>query len=350
MSATMKSTGRVTLADIARDLGLSKAAVSKALRGDADISERTRQRVLDRARELDYRSNWMAVALRSHSTRLVGIVVPTFLHSFFAEVIEASTRILDDHGFGAVITTTGETPMREVKEIELLLSRRVDGLLVATCQSFDAGAFQSARRQNVPVVFLGRNINPAASAYVACDNVAIGRIATRHLIAYGRKTIAYLAGPPNSTSASRHEGYRSALKAARLETSPNLVAGGHEDESVVQTGTRLLLSRPQRPDGIFCYNDPVAAACLRTILECGLRVPEDVAVIGVGNTRYSDLLRVPLTTIDQDAAEIGRRGALMLLDMLGEKNAGTPELVPFKLIVRESCGARLRERAAAHNS
>ena len=135
-----------TLADIARELGITPAAVSKALRGALDISAETRRRVAEKAAEMNYRVNLTARSLSSRSTKLIGIVVPTFLHSFFGDVLTAASAVLDTRGFQPIITCTDETPEQEAKQIDILLSRQAEGLLVATCQSDDRyGVFARAR-------------------------------------------------------------------------------------------------------------------------------------------------------------------------------------------------------------
>src|SRR5918993_4923358 len=206
-----------TLADIARELGITPAAVSKALRGALDISVDTRRRVAEKAAEMNYRVNLTARSLSSRSTKLIGVVVPTFLHSFFGDVLTAATAVLDTRGFQPIMTCTDEKPEQEAKQIDILLSRQAEGLLVATCQSDDRyGVFARARDLRVPVILMARNLTPPVNSWVGSDNVTIGRDATNHLIQAGRRRIAHIFGPVNSTSLLRIEGYKQALQNAGL--------------------------------------------------------------------------------------------------------------------------------------
>lgn len=330
-----------TLADIARELGITPAAVSKALRGALDISADTRQRVAEKAREMNYRVNLTARSLSSRSTKLIGVVVPTFLHSFFGDVLTAATAVLDTRGFQPIMTCTDERAEQEAKQIDILLSRQADGLLVATCQSDDRyGVFARARELRVPIVLIARNIDPPINSWVGSNNVAIGRQATRHLIDAGRTRIAHVYGPINSTALQRIEGYRQALRHAGQPVRDEYLRGGGETDSIAERSMRELCDLENPPDAVFCYNDAVAAACMRILMGCSLKVPDDVALVGVGNTRFSDVLWSPLTTIDQCADRIGDMAATGLLRAIDTGEEAGAVIVTGELVVRDSCGTR----------
>jgi LacI family transcriptional regulator len=330
-----------TLADIARELGITPAAVSKALRGALDISAETRQRVAEKAREMNYRVNLTARSLSSRSTKLIGVVVPTFLHSFFGDVLTAATAVLDTRGFQLIMTCSDEKPEEEAKQIDILLSRQAEGLLVSTCQCDDRhGVFQRAKELRVPVIMIARNIDPPINSWVGSDNVNMARTATGHLVSGGRRRIAHLQGPVNSTAVGRIEGYRQALREAGLPYREEYLRGGGETDWIAERGMSELLDLPEPPDAVFCYNDAVAAACMRVIMNRGLRVPDHIALAGIGNTRFSDVLWSPLTTVNQSPDRIGEIAAINLLKAI-DTNAETGNVtVPGDLIVRESCGVR----------
>ncbi|MGH9672749.1 MAG: LacI family DNA-binding transcriptional regulator, partial [Bryobacteraceae bacterium] len=292
--------------DIALDLGVSLMTVSKALRSHSDISEKTRQRVLKRAQELDYRPNWIARSLVTRRTHLVGLVIPDLMHSFFAEVSKGVTRKFEARAYQVVISNSEEDPDAEERQIELLLARSVDGLIVASAQhSARAPLFHNLDRRGVPYVLIDR-LPPGLDAhYVGAKDDEIGALATSHLLDQGCRRIAHLRGPSVPTGLGRLRGYRRALARHGIKPSPDYVASGLHSDNTGYEAMRRLLALDTPPDGVFCYNDPVAAGAIKAVLESGLRVPEDIAIVGAGNVHYSDLLRVPLSTVDQSSTLIG---------------------------------------------
>jgi len=190
----------------------------------------------------------------------------------------------------------------------------------------------------VPYVLIDRPIAGVQASFVGVDNHAIGRLATDHLIAKGCSRIAHLCGPEIGISAERLEGYRRALAKRGLRTPASYVAsGGHGDETGYEGMQRLLRLNPI-PDGVFCYNDPVAIGAIKAILAAGLKVPDDISVVGAGNVHYSDLLAVPLTTVDQGTCQIGARAAELLIERIMQKRSARPKkiLISPRLIERES--------------
>ena len=337
-AATMISTGDgslpVRLKDIARDLGISPMAVSKALRGHKDIGPETTRRVLQRAAELKYRTDAVARSLVTGRTFLIGLVIPDLMQSFFAEIATTIEQVVGAAGYHVVISHTGESAEVEVANIELLESRKVDGLIVASAQ-------HNKRRLEAlktPLVLFDRKLAGARAHFVGSDNHKVGVMATEHLIEQGCQRIAHLCGPQLSTSEDRLQGYRDALgKRRRKVTSELIVEAGHDDASGFAAMKRLLTAE-KPPDGVFCFNDPVAIGAMRACLEAGLRVPDDVAFVGVANMRYSDWLTVPLTTIDQRTSAIGMQAARQLLECMAAPTSPPVQTVLMapELIVRAS--------------
>lgn len=321
--------------DIARDLGISSMAVSKALRDHKDISEETRKRVRRRAAELNYRVDPVARSMVTGKSFLVGLVVPDLMQSFFAEIATAVAATLAPAGYHVVISHTGEDPKEEVTDLELLVARRVDGFIIASAQR-NARVLRALR---TPFVLVDRTLPGLEAHYVGAHNERIGMLATEHLIEQGCVRIAHLLGPQYSTGAARYRGYRQALRKHRLGFREKLVVdAGHDDASGFSAMRRLLAQGP-RPDGVVCFNDPVAIGAMRAIQQAGLAVPGDIALIGAANMHYSDMLQVPLSTIDQGTAEMGRRAAEILLErMAAGRTTPAPAtvLVPPRLIVRNS--------------
>ena len=188
------------------------------------------------------------------------------------------------------------------------------------------------------MVLIDRPIAGVQASFVGVDNEAIGQLATAHLIERGCQRIAHLRGPGIGIATGRMEGYRRALAKRGLTVlSRHIVEAGYQDDRATKLCSRLLQKQPL-PDGVFCYNDPVAIGAMRAISEAGLRVPEDIAVVGAGNVHYSDFLAVPLTTVDQGTFEIGKRAADLLLERIGSKRVLRPHkvLIVPKLVIRQS--------------
>ena len=328
----------VRMKDIAEDLGVSLMTVSKALRNHADVAEETRRRVQRRARELKYQPNLTARGLASRHTFLIGLIVPDMMHSFFAEVAKGIGDKLEPRGYQILVSNSGERLDRELQQIRSLIGRGVDGLIVASAADRAGAPLKQALIASARYVLIDRTIAGLNANYVGVDNEEIGYLATSHLIDQGCTRVAHLRGPAISTGTGRLRGYRRALESRGIEIPAGYVSGGEYEDCAGYSAMRRLLQLEPRPDGVFCYNDPVAAGAIKAILESGLRVPRDVAVIGAGNVHYSDLLRVPLSTIDQSSSLIGQTAADLLMDAMNTKEPVAPRRILFapRLVVRES--------------
>ncbi len=330
----------VRLKDIAHDLGVSVVTVSKVLRGNTDIGDETRKRVLKRMKELNYQPNMMARGLASGRTYTIGLVVPDLVHPYFAEFAKSLSGMLRTSDRALILASSEEDPEVERQEIRTLLNRGVDVLLIASCQP-NLRNFYDLKQDRTPYLLFDRNFPHLAANFVGSDDVAVGEMATNHLIEIGRKRIAHIAGSNSSPSFSRLRGYRNALVAAGLPTPDNLVVSRDRvEESGDKLGFQMmqeLLALKPRPDAVFCYNDLTAIGAIEATLQAGLRVPEDIAFVGCGNLRYANYLRVPLSSIDHGTTELGRIAGEFALEL-----STTPEqeprtiLVPSTLVVRES--------------
>jgi LacI family transcriptional regulator len=312
--------------------------VSKALRNQYDISEETRERVQKRARQLGYQPNLVARSLVTKRSYIVGLVIPDLMHSFFAEVATAAARKLGPRGYHVIIANSNENAEFEMREIETLLARKVDGLIIASAQKNGRWLSRAMRTSGVPYVLIDRALTGLTAPYVGVDDAKVGALATGHLVEQGCRRIAHIKGPSISTGYGRLRGYRRALAQHGLKALPEYVVSGQHQDTTGQQAMRELLGLKPPPDGVFCYNDPVAAGAIQAVLESGLNVPNDVKIIGAGNVHYSNLLRVPLSTVDQGSSAIGETAAEKLLDCIGAKAPCPPEhiLIPLRLVVRES--------------
>src|SRR5271170_6465647 len=324
-----------TMMDIAKDLKVSVVTVSKVLRNQGRISDATRKRVLRRAKKLNYQMNWVARSLVTRRTYTIGLLLPEFAHPFFAEIARAVAHTVRPHGYHVVISSFEEDPELEASEVDCMLARQVDGLIIASAQPLRRlEMFERVHQRKTPYVLIDRPIAGLRACFVGVDNIAIGRLATEHLIARGCIRIAHLRGPEMGIAVDRLEGYRCALAQSGLRVLPGyILAGGHGDASGYE-GMRKMLTTPPAPDGVFCYNDLVAIGAMRAILEAGLKLPDDIALVGAGNVQYCDVLAVPLTTVDQGTCRIGVLAAELLLARIASKRPMRPKriLIPPRLV------------------
>jgi LacI family transcriptional regulator len=336
--------------DIAENLGVSVVTVSKVLRNHPDIGEATRERVLKRMKELDYRPNLAARSLVTGRSYLVGLVVPGLLHPFFADVARALSDILRRDGYYLIISSSEEDPELEEREIDQLLARGLDALVVASSRP-TVELFFRMEKQGTPYVLIDRSFRGLSANFVGVDDEAVGVLATQHLVDAGCSQIAHIRGPENSPGMQRLEGYKRVIIQEGLKLSSDFIVGqrkvdidsrAHGAEAVAK-----LLKLNPRPDGIFCYNDPLAMGAIDYVLDHGLRVPEDVAIIGCGNLHYDSSLRVPLSSIDQHSRLIGEEAARLTLGILKSKRPPEPERVILQpeLVVRASTQRELNRPA-----
>ena len=333
MAATMK--------DIARDLGVSVVTVSKVLRNHSDIGEQTRKRVLQRMKEVNYQPNPAARTLITGRTNLIGLIVPDLVHPFFAQVAKGISAKLRTQEYSLIISSSEDDPNMERREIDQMLARRVDAIILATTQA-SGESVRKMQDQGIPYVLLDRKIEGVSANFVGIDDVNAGIMATNHLMDVGCKVVAHIGGSDVSTALDRQSGYSLALAKRGLATRPEyIVKYGHGDDAGDATGyngMKQLLQLDPRPDGVFCCNDPIATGALRAIWDAGLQIPKDIAVVGCGNVHYDDLLRVPLTSIDQDSNGLGTSAAKLVLGIIKRKSKSTPKtvLLESRLVVRAS--------------
>jgi len=320
---------------------VSVVTVSKVLRNHTDIGQATRERVLQRMKELNYRPNLAARTLVTGRTYMVGLVVPGLVHPFFAAIAKEISKEIRPHGYSLVIASSEEDPALERQEIDLLLARQVDVLIIASAQA-TAESFLDIESRNVPYVLIDRQLAGVHANFVGMDDELAGYLATEHLIAEGYQRIAHIRGPESSNGVGRYTGYVKALNAHGRKVDPKYVVAENAmddcgDVSGFNAMNELLKLAP-RPDAVFCFNDPAAIGAMKALLDAGVRIPCDIALIGVGNTRHSELLRVPLSTVDQDSATIGIRAAHLALKLIESKTKPKQTRVILKpaLVIRES--------------
>jgi LacI family transcriptional regulator len=334
-----------TMKRIAGELGVSITTVSKVLNNHDDISPATRARVLAKVEELGYRPNAVARSLTLRRTHTLGIVIPDLMHSFFVEIVAGIEPVASEKGYGLLLCSSGENPSKERSELQMLRGRQVDGIVLASAPGNSNGEMlRELRAQGVGLVMIDRDDYQNVPCHrVLTDDEHAGVLATEHLLASGRKAVAHLAGPRLTHARRREKGWRDALRAAGIRPPAEWLVPAGFMEIDGYRAMKHLLSLRLSIDAVFAANDPAAIGAMKAMWEAGLKVPDDIAVVGVGDITFGDLLRVPLTTVSWSRAEVGREAAELLLNPLEDDEADVDEpprrvIVPPQLIVRESCG------------
>jgi LacI family transcriptional regulator, galactose operon repressor len=342
-----------TMKRIAADLGVSITTVSKVLNHHADIGQATRDRVLAHVEELGYRPNAVARSLTLRRTHTLGVVIPDLMHSFFVEIVAGLESVASARGYGLLLCSSTENPKKERSELEMLRSRQVDGIVLATVHgSHNAELLQRISSQVGALVMIDRDDHPRLHCHrVLTDDELVGRMATEHLLAQGRRSVAHIAGPPITHARRREAGYLAALRDAGIEPRDEWIARGGFMDADGYTAMQQLLQLDPPIDAVFAANDPAAIGAMRAIWEAGLTVPGDIAVVGAGDIAHGDLLRVPLTTVGWAKEELGRRAAELILDQITGHSDGSFRrvLMPPRLIIRASCGGAARAPRASQN-
>ncbi|HUA98547.1 MAG TPA: LacI family DNA-binding transcriptional regulator [Terracidiphilus sp.] len=332
---------RVRLQDIADDLNLSKMTISKVLRGQADISDATKARVLKRVKELNYIPNISASSLRTGQTRTLGLILPSIGKPFFGEVAAGITHAVGAAGYGLIVSSSQEDADAEQRQIEVFLSLQVDALLIVTLQETSAFFNQVGRLKETPVIFLNGRPAGAKGSYAGINEEEVGRIACEHLIQCGCKRIAYIRGSHSAAGDMRYKGYLEALARHRLTAHADLVAESmNADESEFvrgYTAMERLLARRGRPDGVMTYTDMLAAGAMEAAGGARVRVPEDIRFVGCGNDAAICGMRIPLTSMDVGGRELGQRAGKLALRVIHEGGRSTYRaLVKPRLVRRRS--------------
>ncbi|HDR88867.1 MAG TPA: LacI family transcriptional regulator [Bacteroidetes bacterium] len=317
--------GRVTIKDIARELGVSPSTVSRALKDHPDISAETKKAVKELAEKYHYQPDAIALSLRSRQTRTIGVVIPEVVHHFFSSVISGIEDVAYHAGYQVMITQSNENYEREVRSIEALLNSRVDGILVSISKYTNHfNHLQKVLEEGVPLVFFDRACEEMEVDRVVVDDYFGAFRAVEHLIKMGCRRIAHFGSAQLLAIAQqRLHGYINALKEYDMKVDERLIIQCDTlPQALKMTGKVLDLSDP--PDAIFAINDLTAAGAMKVIKERGLRIPEDIAIVGFTNGQIAHLTDPPLTSVEQHGYDMGREAARMLLDRLTRPNSDYP--------------------------
>ncbi len=335
---------RVRLKDIAKDLNLSKMTISKVLRGQTDISDATRDRVLKRVRELNYIPNISASSLRTGQTKMMGLVLPSVGTHHAADLTEGVSRALQAESYSLIVASSQDDVDAEQRQIAAFLALQVDALLVVSLQETSAFFDQIQQAQRMPVIFVGSRPAGAAGRYVGIHEEEVGRIACEHLIQSGCRRIAYIRGSHSAVGDRRSNGYRQALSRHQIAVQPNLIVESMDlEQSEFGRGyaaMERLLQRRGRPDGVMAFTDLLAVGAMEAAGKHGIRIPEEMRFVGCGDDPVLCGMRIPLTSINVSGVELGERAGRLALRAIQNAGASSSQkvLVKPKLVKRLSTG------------
>jgi DNA-binding LacI/PurR family transcriptional regulator len=339
-----QSTGRVTAKDIAAKLGISSMTVSRVMNKRTNVDEQTRARVLEAAKDLGYSPNRIAKSLVLRRTNTLGVVVPEITHSFFPEAIRGMEEVAYQAQYRLILMHSAENADREKDAILTLESERVDGILISMAQSVeDYELYRLVIQRGVPIVFFDRCVQNIGASCVSLDDEESAFKITNHLIDHGYAPIAHLSGPQKvSIGRARLRGFGRALSERGMQVCDEWIVESGFQEKDGYNGMRILLGLPldHRPRAVVAVNDPAAFGAFKAITEAGLRIPEDIALVGFSDDIRAGLMPTPLTTIRQPACEVGKRAAQKLIGIIEGKTPEVENIVIHGVeIIRESCGS-----------
>jgi LacI family transcriptional regulator len=324
---------RASISDLAAQLNLSVSTVSRALSNNSRISEATKKRVWDLARQLHYQPNHLAAALRKGRSNTLGVVIPHIDGQFFALVVKGIETLANEAGFNVMICQSNEKVAQEQKNIEALLNAQVDGILVSLSLSTHSYQhLEEVRRRGIPLVFFDRIMESPEVSAVVLDDYQGGYAAVHHLLEQGCQQIAHLGGPQHlNICKNRYQGYADALQAYGRPLNPALVHFSDLSMQDGREGMEALLKQVPDLDGVFACNDLALVGAMQMVKRQGLRIPQDVALAGFSNELFDSLTEPMLTSVDQRCEEMGRTAVELLLEIIA---AGSQPIAPRHVVLQ----------------
>lgn len=314
-----------TILDIAKELNISKSTVSRALAGHPGVKEETRKTVLEMAAAMHYRPNYMARNLTKNRTRIIGVIVPEFINSFFPRIIIQIQKFFDIHGYRVLIAQCDNSPESERRNLQLMEDSMVEGILLSvTAKGFNTGYYNELLAKGTPIVFFNRPDNTVQASSVTIDDYKWSFFATEHLIYTRRKMgqasprIMHFRGPVDiALSNSRYRGFSDAMMKHGLDMSQNPVMEARDITKA--EGFRLmslLVQQGRVPDALFCFNDPLAIGAMKALHEAGIPVPERISVMGFSESQSALVTTPELSSVAQPLEEMGSTAARLLLEQI----------------------------------
>lgn len=331
---------QVTIRDLALKLNISISTVSRALRDASDINQETKREVMELARKLNYEPNRIAQSLRIKSTKTIGVIVPEISLYFFSTAISGIQEAAAENGYSIMICQSMESFEMEKSNVHMLVSNRVDGLFISLSgqtESYDH--LHSVLNKDIPVILFDRICDIPGVSKVTIDDYKGAYDAVEHLVQTGCKKVAYLGGPPHLLiSQQREKGYRDALTKNNIAVQNEYILHCNLMPKETDTIINRLLDMSDRPDGFFCFNDPVAIRAMVILKERNIKIPNEISLIGFTDEPIASLIDPSLTTVAQPSHDMGYKTFELFMNQISDPDGWKPEtfVVPTELIKRKS--------------
>ena len=329
---------RTSLKDLAAELGVSIATVSRALRSSPEIGKEMQQRVKDLAKKLNYRPNPFAQSLRKEAPRMIGVVVPNLVTHYYAAVLDGIEEEAHRAGYSVISANSHEDFEDEKQAVDNFIGLHVEGIIACLAQTTtDYSHFEEISEMGIPLVFFGRTCLTDRFSCVTANGDEAAQFATQHLIDTGSRRIAFIGGPNHLDMVRRRKhGYLEALRENHIEIDREMVICGKIDYQFALQAVEQLLKREHRPDAILAFNDIITFAAFTAIKNCGLRIPDDVALIGFTDDVHAAYVTPRMSAIEDQSRLMGITACQLLLKNINGDSSVYKEIVPQQLVIRET--------------
>ena len=326
---------RTTIHDIAKELSLTSATVSRALNDHPRISVETKRLVQAKAEQLNYQRNKIASSLRSGKSHTIGVIIPSAQMNFFGSVVHGIENVASNNGYSIILYQSEESSLLEKKAIETFLSARVDGILASIAkETVDFSHYEDLKKRHTPLVFFDRTIDDLNIPSVVIDDYKGGFLATEHLITKGYKRIAHVSGPQHLKGfRERLRGYTDALKHYKMKVDKGLIYAGNISIESGKAAIEYFFNLKEVPDAVFAVEDFTALGVIKGLKERKIKIPAAFGVIGFANESFGEYITPALSSVDQQTVQMGKEAFSLLMEIIASKNGETKVAVKEKIVL-----------------